>query len=209
MQSGRYEPSRPWLFMGLGNPGPKYAGNRHNVGQLVVGRLAAETRATWKTVRGAPGTACAEIRLRLGAAGGPGPRVVLGRSTGYMNTSGGPTSSLRKYFDVPLDQVVVIHDELDLPFGALRLKRGGGEGGHNGLRDISRALGSKDYCRLRFGVGRPPGRMDPADYVLRDFASAERSEVPLLVTQCSDALEDLTLRGLSQAQQRLHAPEGS
>lgn len=195
--------------MGLGNPGAKYAANRHNVGQMVVNHLASDAQATWRPVRGAAGAVCAEIRLGTSAGGAPGPRVVLGKSTGYVNTSGGPTSSLMRYFHVPIHHVVVIHDELDLPFGALRLKRGGGEGGHNGLRDISKALDSKDYHRLRVGLGRPPGRMDPSDFVLRDFASAERSEVSLLITECGDALEALVFHGLAMAQQRLHAPERS
>lgn len=209
MRDDNSDAARPWLFMGLGNPGAKHAGNRHNVGQMVVDHLTSDARATWKPVRGSAGALYAEIRLGTSSGGAPGPRVVLGKSSGYMNRSGGPTSSLMRYFDVPLHRVMVVHDELDLPFGALRLKRGGGEGGHNGLRDISKALDSKDYHRLRVGVGRPPGRMDPADFVLRDFASAERAELSLLITECGDALEDLVFHGLAEAQQRLHAPDRS
>lgn len=202
---------RPWLVMGLGNPGSKYAGNRHNVGQMVVDELARMGGAPWRPVRGrgAGGAVGAEIRLGTGRGGMPGPRVVLGRSTGYMNTSGGPTAGLLAYFDIPVEHVIVVHDELDIPFGAVRLKRGGGEGGHNGLRDISKALGTKDYLRVRVGIGRPPGRMDAADFVLRDFGSTERRDLPLLITDSCDAVEDLVTTGLVAAQQRWHSPDKS
>lgn len=195
----------PWLVMGLGNPGGQYAGNRHNVGQMVVDRLAADHGTSFRPVRGS-GALAAPVRLGTGAGGRPGPRVVLGKSTGYMNTSGGPAAALVKYHGVPLERVIVVHDELDIPFATLRLKRGGGEGGHNGLRDISKALGSKDYLRVRVGVGRPPGRMDAAAFVLRDFSGPERTELPLLVEDAIDAVQDLIEKGLTAAQDRWHAP---
>ena len=123
-----------------------------------------------------------------------------------MNESGGPVSALLRFFSVPPERLVVVHDELDIDAGLVRLKRGGGEGGHNGLRSVSSAVGTRDYLRVRVGIGRPPGRMDPADYVLRDFSPAERKELPLLVSEAADAVEELVAVGLLDAQQRVHAP---
>jgi len=137
-------------------------------------------------------------QVRVGP--GPGSRVLLARPRSFMNTSGGPVASLMDYFDVPLEQVVVVHDELDLPFESLRLKAGGGDNGHNGLRSLRQSLGSGDFLRVRVGVGRPPGRQDPADYVLRPFGAAEQPHVPLVVDRAADACEMLVLDGLEQAQ---------
>jgi PTH1 family peptidyl-tRNA hydrolase len=194
-----------WLVVGLGNPGPAYAGNRHNVGQMVLDELARRAAVAFssRSVGGAR-AATAEARLGMLPGGVPGPRVVLAKPSTYMNVSGGPVAGLVQYFGVPADHVVVVHDELDIPFADLRLKIGGGEGGHNGLRDISKALGTKDYVRVRVGVGRPPGRMDAADYVLKDFGGAERKELPWLVDAGADAVEMLVTEGLQQAQLRLH-----
>jgi len=194
----------PWLVVGLGNPGPQYAGNRHNVGQMVVDELAARCRQAWRSHRSR--AAVAEVRLGVLPGGAPGPRVVLAKPSTYMNLSGGPVSGLAQFLSIAPRSVLVVHDELDIPFGELRLKRGGGEGGHNGLRDISRALGTKDYVRVRCGVGRPPGRMDPADFVLRDFSTTERKEVPLMLVEAADAVEQVVLQGLEATQQRVHGP---
>ena len=125
-----------------------------------------------------------------------------------MNVSGGPVSGLARFFHVPADRLLVVHDELDIPFGELRLKRGGGEGGHNGLRSISASAGTKDYCRLRFGIGRPPGRMDAADYVLKDFSGAERKELPLLLGEAAEAVREVAVLGWDRAQARLHTVSG-
>lgn len=186
------------LVVGLGNPGDRYAGTRHNAGAMVLAELAHRAGAKLSAHR--TRAAVAETRMSPGA-----PRLVLAQPLSYMNTSGGPVSALTKYYDVHLDDVVVIHDEIDLPFGAVKLKRGGGEGGHNGLRDISRALGAKDYVRVRVGVGRPPGRMDTADYVLKRFSGAESKELPLLIGEAADAVEMLTDKGLVDTQQYFHA----
>ncbi len=194
----------PWLVVGLGNPGPHYAGNRHNVGQMVVDELASRASQAWRAHRSR--AAVAEVRLGVLPGGAPGPRVVLAKPSSYMNLSGGPVSGLAQYFSVDPERVVAIHDEIDIPFAELRLKRGGGEGGHNGLRDITKALGTRDYLRVRVGVGRPPGRQDAADHVLRDFSSTERKELPLLVAEAADAVEDLVLLGLEATQQRVHGP---
>ena len=136
----------------------------------------------------------------------PATPVVLAVTAGYMNTSGGPVAALAKYFKVPPERVIVIHDELDLPLGALKIKKGGGHGGHNGLRDIQKALGTPEFVRIRLGIGRPPGRMDPAAYVLKPFASSEKSEVELLQSEAIDAAQAVVDHGLLEAQQRFHAP---
>ncbi|MDJ1370826.1 aminoacyl-tRNA hydrolase [Gulosibacter molinativorax] len=187
-----------WLAVGLGNPGDRYRATRHNVGHMVVDELAGRLgesfrrhpRANASVVEGRPVPG--------------GPKLVLAKSHGYMNTSGGPVSQLAKYYSVPNDRVIVIHDELDLPFDTIKLKRGGGHGGHNGLRDISSALGP-DYLRVRVGIGRPPGRQDPADYVLKPFDSTQRDTVGVLVQEAADAVELIAERGLVDAQQVVHS----
>ena len=142
---------------------------------------------------------------RLPPAGGrPGARVVLAKPSSYMNESGGPVSGLVRFFRVPPARLLVVHDELDIPFADLRLKLGGGEGGHNGLRSISQSLGTKEYCRLRFGIGRPPGRTDAADYVLRDFSGSERKELPVLLAEAADAVRDVAAVGWERAQASLN-----
>ena len=199
----------PWLVIGLGNPGTQYAGNRHNVGQMVLDELARRTGATFGArasglLSRRPQAAVAEARLGVLPGGAPGPRVVLAKPTTYMNVSGGPVAALAKYYDVPPERTVLVHDELDIPFSDVRLKRGGGEGGHNGLRDTTKALGTKDYVRVRVGVGRPPGRMDPADFVLRDFAKNEQKDLAWLVDAAADAVELVVLEGLEAAQLKFH-----
>ncbi len=193
--------NEPWLVVGLGNPGTEYAKNRHNVGFMVVDLFAGRLGAKFSRHRRAHAQV-AEARLGLGAEA---PRVVLAKPMTYMNLSGGPVAALRQFYKVPLDQVVAIHDDLDIPYGQLRLKLGGGEGGHNGLRSMSGSLGGKDYLRVRFGIGRPPGRQDPADYVLSDFSAAERKELEFLVDRAADATEALIARGLEWSQNTYHA----
>jgi PTH1 family peptidyl-tRNA hydrolase len=133
-----------------------------------------------------------------------GRRVVLARPLTYMNESGGPVRGLLDYHHLPAEDLVVIHDELDIPFSAVRLKRGGGEGGHNGLRSVTRSTGTKDYLRVRVGIGRPPGRQEAADFVLKDFSAAERKELELLIVEAADAAESLLARGLAAAQNEVH-----
>lgn len=194
----------PWLVVGLGNPGTRYAGNRHNVGAMVVEELARQAGASLRQHKAGQAWA-AEVRLGTAPGGLPGPRAVLARPMTYMNVSGGPVSGLATFYKIPTEQVVVVHDELDIEPGQVRLKRGGGEGGHNGLRSISQSLGSKDYLRVRLGIGRPPGRQDPADYVLSDFPTKDRVETELLVGDGVDAVVDLAQLGLEATQQRFHA----
>jgi peptidyl-tRNA hydrolase, PTH1 family len=189
----------PWLVIGLGNPGPEYARHRHNVGFLVADLLAGRMGGSFGRHRKAMALA-AEGRFGFG-----GPRVILAKPLTYMNLAGGAVAGLANFYKVPIEQIVAIHDELDLPFATLRLKRGGGEGGHNGLRSMSKSLGGRDYLRVRFGIGRPPGRQDPADFVLSDFSVAERKELDFLVDRAADAVEAVVVSGLEPAQNVYHA----
>jgi PTH1 family peptidyl-tRNA hydrolase len=184
-----------WIIVGLGNPGPEYTGNRHNVGQMVLAVLAERIGARFKAHR--TRNDIAEGRL----AGQP---VTLARPHSYMNLSGGPVSALLGFYKIPAERLLVIHDELDVAFGAVRLKLGGGDNGHNGLRSISQSLGTRDYYRARFGIGRPPGRMDPAAFVLKDFSAPERKELPFALDRCADAVEALLTKGLVEAQNEYH-----
>lgn len=188
-----------WLVVGLGNPGAQYAGNRHNVGQMVADELAARIGAGFKSHK-------TPSRVAEGFLGPGRPKLVLAKPTGYMNTSGGPVSALLKFYSLGVDRLIVVHDELDIPFDTVRLKLGGGHGGHNGLRDIQKAAGSPDFTRVRVGIGRPPGRMDAAEYVLRDFAGSERDALPNLLSDAADAVEAIVEHGLVAAQQRFHSP---
>jgi PTH1 family peptidyl-tRNA hydrolase len=188
----------PFLVVGLGNPGPEYARNRHNVGAMVLDELASRSG-----IRLSPGKG-ARARALAGEGRLAGRRVVLARPLTYMNESGGPVRGLLDYHHLPVEDLVVVHDELDIPFSSVRLKRGGGEGGHNGLRSITRSTGTKDYLRVRVGIGRPPGRQDPADFVLKDFSAVERKELDLLIAEAADATEALLVRGLEAAQNEVH-----
>jgi peptidyl-tRNA hydrolase, PTH1 family len=192
------------LIVGLGNPGAQYAATRHNIGQLVLDLLAARCGATFKRHRRA-NAAVAEVRLPSSGGGVPGPRVILAKPLTYMNTSGGPVATLSSYYDIPPERVIAVHDDVDLPFDTVKLKFGGGEGGHNGLRSISQSLGTKDYLRVRMGVGRPPGRQDTADFVLARFNSAEVAAMPIFIDDGADACAMLITEGLIPTQQKFHA----
>jgi len=184
-----------WLIVGLGNAGPQYARNRHNLGFLVADVLARRAGAHFKRDRSRAQVATGRV------AGVP---VIMAKPMTFMNVSGRPVAALRGFYKVPADRIVVIHDELDIPFDTIRLKLGGGDNGHNGLRSVTSALGTRDYYRIRIGIGRPPGRMDPADFVLRDFSAAERAALPVLLSRAADAAEVLLERGLAPAQNEFH-----
>ncbi|NHU85364.1 aminoacyl-tRNA hydrolase [Kocuria sp. JC486] len=188
-----------WIVAGLGNPGPQYERTRHNVGHMVVDELAARTGEKF-SVHKQSRAQIAETRLRPG-----GPRVVLVKPLTYMNVSGAPVVNILKFFGADPDHLIVVHDELDIDFDTVKLKRGGGEGGHNGLRDISKVLGTKDYLRVRVGVGRPPGRMDTAAFVLKPFTTTEATALPLLLDTAADAVEKIIDDGLTAAQNSVHA----
>jgi PTH1 family peptidyl-tRNA hydrolase len=193
-------PDERCLVVGLGNPGPRYAGTRHNAGFMVVDLLAERLGASFKARKSAGGAAADVVETRL--AGLP---VVLAKPRSFMNESGGPVAAVARFYKIKVEQITVVHDELDLPFGTLRLKRGGGEGGHNGVRSMVASLGSPEFARVRFGIGRPPGRQDAADYVLRDFATVERRELPLFLDRAADAVEALLAKGLEAAQNEFNA----
>jgi PTH1 family peptidyl-tRNA hydrolase len=181
----------PWLVIGLGNPGAQYAANRHNIGFFVVDLLARRTGGSFKSHK----TRADVVESRISDT-----RCVLAKPRAYMNESGGPAAGLAKFFKTPLDRIVVIHDELDLEPGTMRIKLGGGDNGHNGLKSLRASLGSGEFYRVRLGIGRPPGRQDPADFVLRDFPAAAREDVGVQVERAADAIELLVAQGLVAAQ---------
>ena len=187
-----------WLVVGLGNPGPDYAATRHNVGQMVLDILADRISASFKSHKA--NASVAEGRLGFG-----GPKVILAKPGTYMNNSGGPVAGLMKFYDVPLQNVIVVHDELDIDAGAVRIKQAGGHAGHNGLRDIIAAADSNDFVRVRVGIGRPPGRQDAADFVLKNFSAEERKELPLLLALSADAVEEIVTKGALEAMNSVNA----
>ncbi|MFB7843288.1 aminoacyl-tRNA hydrolase [Microbacterium sp. NPDC056052] len=191
--------AQTWLVVGLGNPGPKYAATRHNVGQMVVDELAARRGETFREHKG--GARVVETWVRPG-----GDKLVLAKPNSFMNVSGAPVGALARFYSVDPERIVLVHDELDIPFDTIKLKVGGGHGGHNGIRDVARVLTTPDFPRVRVGIGRPPGRQDPADWVLAPFGTAERPNLPILISDAADAVELLVQDGLLAAQQKHHAP---
>lgn len=191
--------AQTWLVVGLGNPGPRYESTRHNVGQMVVDELASRRSERFREHKA--GARVVETWLRPGA-----DRLVLTKLNCFMNVSGAPVGALAQFYSVPAERIIVVHDELDIPFDTVKLKVGGGHGGHNGIRDIARVLTTPDFPRVRVGIGRPPGRQDPADWVLSPFGSAERPNLPILIDDAADAVEQVIGEGLLAAQQRFHAP---
>ena len=189
---GRY----PHLVVGLGNPGDNYSRTRHNLGFMVADLLAARLGAKFKAHKRS-GAEVVSGRLA-------GHSVLLAKPRCFMNESGRQVGPLAKFYSVAPADIIVIHDDLDLDFGRIRLKIGGGEGGHNGLRSVVAALGTKDFQRVRIGIGRPPGRKDPAAFVLENFTATERPEVPTICEQAADATELLIELGLETAQNRVH-----
>jgi PTH1 family peptidyl-tRNA hydrolase len=186
-----------WVVVGLGNPGPGYAGNRHNVGQMVLAEMAHRLSARFTRHR--TDSTVAEGRLMPGGA-----RFVLAKPNTFMNVSGGPVQALLRFYDLDVSRLIVVHDELDIDFDTIKLKHGGGHGGHNGLRDIIAATGSNEFTRVRVGIGRPPGRQPAADFVLKDFTAAERQNLPILLADAADAVEMIASEGLTAAQLKFH-----
>ena len=185
-----------WLIIGLGNPGAEYEKTRHNIGAALVTSIAAGSGVKFTSHKSRANVA--EFKLGYGLSA---PTIVLATLRCYMNESGGPTKSLADFFKVSGAKIIVAHDELDIPFQSLRIKFGGGDNGHNGLKSISSALGSGDYFRIRLGIGRPPGNQDPADFVLKPFNASERAELPDFFSRASTAIETLISHGLERAQQ--------
>ncbi|WGX95693.1 aminoacyl-tRNA hydrolase [Nocardioides sp. L-11A] len=191
-----------WLVVGLGNPGPSYAGHRHNIGYLVVDELARRMGSGFRAHKSGRADV---VEGRLGAPGAGTPRVVLAKSRSYMNESGGPVKALATFYKVPAERVVAIHDELDIDFGTLRVKKGGGDNGHNGLKSMRSSLGTGDFYRVRAGIGRPPGRQEVADFVLSNYATRERKELPFQIDSAADAVESLIADGLEKTQSRFNS----
>ncbi len=177
-------------MLGLGNPGDRYARTRHNAGVGVIEELLERTSSKLKGHKS--GALIAETKLA-------GESVVLARSTGYMNESGRPLGQLTRFYKTPVERVVVVHDELDIPFGEVRVKVGGGTAGHNGLKSVANHLSSKDFVRVRVGISRPSGHLDPVDYVLQTFSGAERKELPVIVSRAADAVERIVAAGAEPA----------
>lgn len=194
-REGSSPPAR-WLIIGLGNPGAEYEKTRHNIGAMVVKAMAQSADARFSSHKARADVA--EFKLGRGISV---PTITLATLRCYMNESGGPTKALADFYKVKGTHIIVAHDELDLPFQSLRLKFGGGDNGHNGLKSITSALGSADYFRLRLGIGRPPGTQDPADFVLKPFNSTERAELPDFFSRSINAIETLIEHGLERAQQ--------
>ena len=195
-------PQDLWLVVGLGNPGPSYSGHRHNIGYLVADELASRMGSPFRAHKSGRADV---VEGRLAPPGTPGPRVVLMRGRGYMNESGGPVSTIAKFYGVAPDGIIAIHDELDIAFGTLRVKYGGGDNGHNGLRSMRGSLGTGDFYRVRAGIGRPPGRQAVADFVLSDYSAVERKELPFQVGDAADAVECLVTDGLEKTQSRFNS----
>ena len=187
-----------WLVAGLGNPEVEYGGTRHNVGADVVRLLADRLGATFK-----PHRVQALVADTFDRPGGTAVSLVL--PFGYMNNSGGPVQQAMAFYKVPAERLLVVHDDLDLDLGRLRLKLGGGTGGHNGLKDVQRRCGGPSFLRCRIGIGRPPGRQDPADFVLKKFSAADREIIDVTVQRAADAILDVVAMGLEAAQNRHHA----
>jgi PTH1 family peptidyl-tRNA hydrolase len=202
MTPGSSSGTEVWLVVGLGNPGPAYAGHRHNIGYLVTDELARRLGSAFRAHKAARAEV---VEGRLGAPGTPGARVVLGRGRGYMNESGGAIQALATFYKVPPERIIVIHDELDIPFDTMRVKLGGGDNGHNGLRSTRSSLGTGDFYRVRVGIGRPPGRQDPAEFVLSNYSAAERKVLPFSVDRAADAVESLITQGLERTQSQFNS----
>ena len=185
-----------WLVIGLGNPGTEYEKTRHNIGTSLITSIAAGAGVKFTSHKSRANVA--EFKLEYGLSA---PTLVLATLRCYMNESGGPTKSLADFFKVSGEKIIVAHDELDIPFQSLRIKFGGGDNGHNGLKSITSALGSGDYFRIRLGIGRPVGNQDPADFVLKPFNASERAELPDFFSRASTAIETLINHGLERAQQ--------
>ena len=193
--------SNTFLVVGLGNPGPNYALNRHNVGQMLLDVVAGRFGETFKAHKS--NALVAEVKI-IG-----GPKLILAKPLSFMNLSGGPTSSLMSFYKLDPESLIVAHDELDIPPATFKLKQGGGHGGHNGIRDIIAAMDTNDFARMRLGIGRPPGSSDAADYVLKNFSGPEKTELAVTLEIAADALEEIARNGIVAAQGKYHAPTES
>ena len=185
-----------WLVVGLGNPGTEYESTRHNIGAMVVEKIATSSGVKFTSHK--TQSHIAEIKRGIGI---DQPTFLLARPNSYMNDSGSAVAGLSQYFEIPAERVIALHDELDIPFAAIRVKLGGGDNGHNGLKSITQSLGTNNYFRIRLGVGRPPGQQDPGDFVLKKFNSVEKKELEIFLARAEDAISSLATKGLERTQQ--------
>ncbi len=185
-----------YVVVGLGNPGPKYTETRHNVGVKVLEFLRERIDAKLKTHK----SGCLTAEGRLGDK-----PIVLARPTSYMNESGRPVGQLVRWYKAPADRVIIVHDEIDIPFGEVRVKFGGGTAGHNGLKSIASHLHTNDFARVRIGVSRPRGSREAADHVLAEFSAAERKELPEIIERSADAVEAIVVNGVERAMGSINA----
>lgn len=188
-----------WLVVGLGNPGDEYSSTRHNIGQMVADELASRHSARWTTHKSRTYVAAFKIGVGVDAAS-----VIVAKSRSYMNESGGPIKALAAFYRVAPAKLIIVHDELDIPFAAIRSKFAGGDNGHNGLKSLTSAFGGPDYFRVRMGIGRPQGHQDAADFVLKPFANAEKKSLPEFISRGADAVESLIMQGLETTQQNFN-----
>ncbi|MEI9907870.1 MAG: aminoacyl-tRNA hydrolase [Actinomycetota bacterium] len=185
-----------WLIVGLGNPGPDYSSTRHNVGQMVVDLLASQNKLKWSTHKSRCDVAAYKIGVGVSAES-----IIIAKSRSYMNESGGPIKALAAFYKVEPAKIIAIHDELDIPFSAIRVKFSGGDNGHNGLKSLTSSFATSDYFRVRMGIGRPIGQQDPADFVLKQFSSVEKKTLEDFVCNGAEAVESLITKGLERTQQ--------
>ena len=188
-----------WLVVGLGNPGDEYSSTRHNIGQMVVEVLADRNKARWTTHKSRTDVAAFKIGVRVDAAS-----VIIAKSRSYMNESGGPIKALAAFYKIEPSKIIVIHDELDIPFSAIRVKLAGGDNGHNGLKSLTSSFATSNFYRIRMGIGRPIGQQDPADFVLKPFSSAEKKVLPEFLLRGAEAVESLITQGLETTQQNFN-----
>jgi PTH1 family peptidyl-tRNA hydrolase len=189
-----------WLVVGLGNPGDQYAATRHNVGQMVIDELGKRHNLKFSTHKSR--TSIAAYKLGYGV---DAHSIVLAKSLGYMNETGGPIKALAQFYSVDTSKIIVLHDELDIDFAAIRTKQGGGDNGHNGLKSMTSAFGGPNYFRVRLGIGRPMGQQDPADFVLKQFSQPEKKELPLFIDRGADVVEHLIEKGLELTQSKYNS----
>jgi len=189
-----------WLVVGLGNPGDKYAATRHNVGQMVVDELVRRHNVKLSSHKSR--TNIAAFKLGVGVDAHP---VIVAKSHSFMNETGGPIKALANFYSVDPEKIIVLHDELDIPFAAIRTKFAGGDNGHNGLKSITSAFGAPDYYRVRLGIGRPMGEQDPADFVLKAFSKVEQKELSEFIVRGADVVESLINEGLERTQTRFNS----
>jgi len=184
-----------WLVVGLGNPGDQYAATRHNIGQMVIDELARRHSVKFSSHKSRTDIAAFKLGVGIDAHS-----VIIGKSKSYMNETGGPVKALANFYSVEPEKIIALHDELDIPFAAIRTKLAGGDNGHNGLKSMTSSFGTPNYYRIRLGIGRPMGQQDPADFVLKAFSKVEQKDLAEFIDRGADVVESLISKGLEVTQ---------